>query len=131
MRRLICVLLVLLVVLFTGCSRVMIGTEASGTVVYDYEGVSFSEELTEDELETVIKILNGKERKSTVMHGIPSCGFSPEIAFVINGTTYMMARDTCETLMIYGGLDYIDVSVKEQDLLEAIFTSHGGSLPCT
>ncbi len=118
--------------MLAGCSRVRIPSGAEGKVVYHYDGceVSFSEELTGEELETVISILDGKGRISTLTYGMPSCGFSPEIGFVIDGTTYMMARDTCETLMICGTFDYIDVSPEEQDILEAVFTSRGGEFPC-
>lgn len=132
MKKYVIAWVVMAALMLAGCSRVSIGDGAEGKVVYYYDaaGVEFSEELTEEELETVISILDGKERKSTSVWGVPSCGFSPEIGFIIDGTTYMMARDTCETLMIYGSMDYIDVSAQEQDMLEAIFTSRGGEFPC-
>lgn len=133
MKKTIALMLALIIVIYlAGCSRVRIIGEPEGKVIYNHDtiGVSFSDDLTEEELETVIGILNGKERNSTLVYGAPSCGFTPEIAFVIGGTTYMMACDTCGTLMIYGSFDYIDVSEKEQDALEAIFTSRGGKFPC-
>ena len=41
---------------------------------YEYASVSFEETLTEEEEQAIAQILEGKQRKSMITHGIPSCG---------------------------------------------------------
>ncbi len=129
------VTVVLVVVLMARCMPLSAGL-SSGRVVYKntYTGVSFEDTLSEDELKAVIDVINGKTRHSMLLV-IPSCGWDWDIAFIINGTRYMLALDTCGTVFIGGvipnaAFTYIDVTNEEQDVLEAIFTSRGGTFPC-
>lgn len=131
MRKLLCLVLVLLCVFSAaGCSKVSVSENASAKVVYDYNGISFSEVLTEQETAAVAQILNGK-RTVSYWGSTPSCGFDSDIAIVIGGTRYALACDKCTTLKVCGTLaTYIEISQSERDVLEKIFTSRGGKFPC-
>ena len=131
MKKLLCVLLTaILLMSLTGCSTIRIKSNAVGKVVYHYNGVSFEDDLTAEELAAAIKILNGKEQKMSLFSGIPSCSFNPDVAIIIDGTRYALACDKCGTLQNCSNLCYIDVSETERQVLEEIFTSRGGKFPC-
>lgn len=128
-RSLLALFLLLLFTL-TACSRVSIDGSSGGTVAYDAHGTSFTDTLTGDELSTVIQILDGKIQDDDLTGGIPSCGFSPKIAIIIDGTTFALAQDGCGMVQNCDDPGYISISDAEQDALEAIFTSRGGTFPC-
>ena len=124
-------LLILLAALFlTGCSRVSLHSTASGEVTYTYGEVSFTESLTDDEVKSVVQILDGKQQSSGDVFGVPACGFSEEISITIDGTTFALACDDCGVVKNCGNGHYITISEEERDTLEAIFTSRGGKFPC-
>lgn len=124
-------LLILLVALFlTGCSRVSLPSAASGEVTYTYGEVSFTESLTEEEAAAVVQILDGKQQRSGDVFGEPACGFSEEISITVNGETFALACDDCAVVKNCGNEHYITISEEERDTLEAIFTSRGGKFPC-
>lgn len=114
----------------TGCSRVSLPSTASGEVTYTYGEVSFTESLTEEEVASVLKILNGKQQQSGDVFGEPACGFSEKISVTINGETFALAQDDCGVVKNCGNGHYITISEEERDVLEAIFTSRGGKFPC-
>lgn len=126
---------VALIVIVTFCAAKS-AIPPSGKVVYKYEyaGVEFEDDLTSEEVAAVQDIVRGKARH-TMLISMPSCGWSWDIAIIINGTRYVLARDTCGTVFIgsellpIGTFFYIDISNEEQDVLEEIFTSRGGIFP--
>lgn len=127
MKRLVCVFLAF--IMLTGCSRAMVNPRGSGTVVYDYDGISFTEELSPEEVQAVAKVLNGKPI-DFALGGTPACGFDYNVAIIINGRRYGLACDSCGTVQDYGSLGYIHISMEERAVLEEIFTSRGGTFPC-
>lgn len=131
LKKLFCVILIcLIVVALVRCSRVSLDDVDSGTVTYNYNGISFTENLTAEEVKAVVEILDGKKQYSGFLNGIPSCGFDPDIAIIIDGTRYALACDKCGTLQNCTTLRYIDISDEEREVLEQIFTSRGGTFPC-
>lgn len=131
MKKILCVILAaLLLMTLAGCSAVRIQSGATGKVVYHYNGVSFEDDLTPEEVAAVSDILNGKQQEMNLQEGIPSCGFNREIAIIIDGTRYALACDKCGTLQNCSNLRYISVSDAERQVLETIFTSRGGKFPC-
>lgn len=129
-KKIICVILVMLLFAMSGCGRVSVPQNASSKIVYQYNGVSFEEDLTPEEAALVAEILNGKAKTRFIM-STPSCGFDENIAIVINGTPYALARDRCATLQVCGAVaTYIALSQSERDALEALFTTRGGTFPC-
>lgn len=130
MKRIAVVLLVLVLVMgMTGCIPVLLSSKASGTVIYDRYGISFAEELTEEEVKAVATVLHGKRVDPSFM-GKPSCGFDYNVAIIIGGRRFGLALDGCGTVVNYSSLGYIHISAEEQDVLEEIFTSRGGEFPC-
>lgn len=131
----IIVLIAVLCILLLGIEFISFAT--GGKVVYknEYTGVSFEDELTEEELAAVKQILNGKVKHYMII-GAPSCGGSWDVAIIVNGKRYMLALDTCGTVFVgsklipYASFSYMDISNEEQDILEEIFTSRGGTFPC-
>lgn len=125
----------LVVFLLTRC--VSIHTPLSrGSVIYkdEYSGVEFEDTLTKEEVAAVAGVLSGKFHHSSLLV-MPSCGWDWDIAIIIDGTRYMLALDTCGTVYVGGVIPgstfcYIDISDAEQDILEAVFTSRGGTFPC-
>lgn len=113
-----------------GCNRVLLSPNAEGKVIYNYDGISFEDDLTDEEVQAVVQVLEGKERDTGFLQGIPSCGFDTEIAIIIGGRKFALACDGCGTVQDLGALGYIHISGAEQDILEKIFTSRGGEFPC-
>ena len=131
MKRMLCILVaVVLLLSLAGCMPISISDGATGKVVYDYNGVSFEDDLTADEVAFVAKILNGKSQDAGLFSGVPSCGFDRDIAIIIGGTRYALACDKCGTLQNCSTLAYIHISDSERQILEEIFTSRGGKFPC-
>lgn len=130
MKKIVVMVLVFLALLHLGgYSRVVIGFASSGIVVYDYDGISFEEKLTEEEVNAVKRVLNGKAIDPSFL-GTPACGFNYDIAIIIDGRRFALACDSCGTVQDFGSLGYIHISDEEQDVLEEIFTSRGGEFPC-
>jgi len=116
----------------SGCGAVRLNANAAGTVTYRNEctGVSFSEKMTAQEVETVAGILNGKKQKFAFFNGIPTCGFSSDFSVTIDGVTFALAQDKCGVLQNCNTLQYVHISDAEREAIEAIFTSRGGTFPC-
>lgn len=129
MKKIVCVALVLLMVLFIGYNRVWLGFDMSGWVVYDRNGISFEMDLSGEEVMAVKEVLNGKMIDPSFM-STPACGFDYDVAIIINGRRFGLALDGCGTVQYFGSLGYIHISAEEQDVLEGIFTARGGKFPC-
>lgn len=123
-------LILLLLFTLAACHRVSIDGSGGAIVTYDANGTSFTEPLTAEEISTVVQILNGKPQDAGLVGGVPSCGFSPKISITIDGTTFALAQDGCGMVKNCKDLRYISISDAQQDALEAIFTSRGGTFPC-
>jgi hypothetical protein len=129
MKKVICVVLVLIVILFIGYNRVWLGFGASGKVIYDRYGISFEEELKREEAEAVKKVLSGKAIE-TALFGVPACGFDYDVAIIINGRRFGLALDGCGTVQAFDSMGYIHISDEDRQVLEKIFTDRGGVFPC-
>ncbi len=102
------------------------------TVTYRFGDVEFQENLTPDEVQSVIRVLRGKPKQNMLICGTPACGFSQDLSLQIGGVTYYLALDECGTVGIGNALfciHYVDISDEERDALEEIFNSHGGKVP--
>lgn len=127
-KELICavVALVIICVIATlcGCTPVWHSEYDSGRIVYNWQGVSFDEELTAGEVAAVVSVLNGKITES-IFTGEYACGFDERQAIRIGATTYYLAQDDCG--YIQNGLNgkYISLTNEEREMLEEIFRAHG------
>ena len=113
----------------TGCGAVI--SHPSGTAVricYDRENVSFDLELSQEEANVVLSVLNGKRRDLDKAVTGAGCGFGREQAFIINGSVYCLAQDMCVVLWEEGTDNYYIISMQERKQLEEIFKAHGATL---
>ena len=131
MKRMSCILLsILLLIWCTGCATVI--SHPLGTAVricYDRENVSFDLELSQEEANIVLSVLNGKRRDLDKTVTGAGCGFGQELSFIIDGNTYCLAQDACDVIWEEGTNNYYVLSTKEMNQLREIFNAHGGRLP--
>lgn len=130
MKKVFCILLsILLLMGCVGCAAVI--SYPSGTAVricYDRENVSFDLELSQEEANVVLSVLNGKRRDLDLSVTGAGCGFGREQAFIIDGSVYCLAQDMCEVLWEEGTENYYVVSTQEREQLEEIFKAHGAKI---
>lgn len=109
---------------------VRLGRNVTGTAVYRYEGISFEEPLTGEQLTAAVQIINGKKMSPQSITGIPSCPFSEDVAIILGGRAFLLACDDCAVLQDGETKRYFTITEEERRTLEAIFTDCGGSFPC-
>lgn len=128
MKKVFCVVLVLLVVLMAallGCVPVL-HCSTSGRIIYGLNGGTVNEALTAEEVRTVKWILNGKIPEPLLVGGY-ACGFNEDISFVIGDTTYYLAQDDCNYVQDASTGRYIKISKKGRKILDDIFRAHGAN----
>ena len=105
------------------------GSWSTGRIVYqvDYDEVSFEEELTEEEMTAVLRILRRNRTKIPIGY-TSACMWEWGVAIIIDDTRYMLATDGCGTIFV-DGWGLIDISLEERAVLEAMFTSRGATFP--
>ena len=127
MKRVLCLLLSMLLLMgCMGCAAVI--SHPAGTAVricYDCENVSFDAELSEEEANIVLSVLNGKRRDLDLAVTGAACGFGREQAFIMDGSVYCLAQDSCAVLWEEGTENYYIISTQEREQLEEIFKAHG------
>lgn len=123
------ILTALTVVWLLGYCLPLHGFWSTGRIVYqvEYDEVSFEEELTEEEMTAVLRILRRNRTKIPIGY-TPGCMWDWGVAFVIDNTRYMLATDDCGTIFV-GGWGLIDISLEERAVLEEMFTSRGAEFP--
>lgn len=127
MKKAVCILLsILLLMGCTGCAAVI--SHPSGTAVqicYDRENVSFALELSQEEADVVLSVLNRKRRDLDMTVTGAGCGFGREQSFIIDGSTYCLAQDGCDVIWEEGTNNYYLLSIQEMKQLKEIFKAHG------
>ena len=130
MKKVACIMLsILLLMGCTGCTAVI--SHPLGTAVricYDRENVSFDLELSQEESNVVLSVLNGKRRDLDMTVTGAGCGFGREQSFVINGSTYCVGRDDCGVIWEEGTDNYYVVSNQEMKQLKEIFKAYGAKI---
>lgn len=130
MKTVLCILLsVLLLVGCMGCAAGI--SHSSGTVVricYDRENVSFDLELSQEEANFVLSVLNGKQRDLDMTVTGAGCGFGREQSFIIDGSTYCLGQDDCGVIWEFGTDNYYVISQQELEQLQVIFKEHGAKV---
>lgn len=124
-KILVLVLVMILAVLFYG-NTVHLGNPGYAVLTYSYGDIQIWEELYGEDVDTVVKILNGKIE----FPDNPSCGFSENISITIGEHTFALACDSCGVVKNCKTGKYISISDAERDVLEKLFTSRGGKFPC-
>ena len=127
MKKVMCILLSIL--LLMGCMGCAAGiSHPAGTAVricYDRENVSFDLELSQEEANVVLSVLNGKRRDLDMTVTGAACGFGREQSFVINGSIYCLGQDDCGVIWEEGTDNYYVVSSQEMKQLKEIFKAYG------
>mgnify|MGYP003292982488 CR=1 FL=1 len=122
MKKVVCLLLsILLLIGCTGCAVISHPTGTPVQIIYDRENISFDLELSQEEANVVLSVLNGKRRDLDMTVTEAGCGFGREQAFIINGNVYCLAQDMCEVLLEEGTDNYYIISMQERKQLEEIF----------
>ena len=114
-------------VLILGIYRMDMGFVNKAEVNFVYGSNSVVETLTEQELETVRDILDGRR----LHRDNPSCGFSEEISIKLNDEmTLCLARDGCPIIYWKEKNLYITLTEEEQKQLEAVLSKYNVTFPC-
>lgn len=130
MKKVACILLsILLLIGYTRCFAVISYPAGTGVrICYDRENISFDSELSQEEANIVLSILNGKRRDLDMTVTGAGCGFGREQSFILNGITYCLAQDDCGVIWEEGTKNYYLVSNQEMKQLKEIFKAHGAKI---
>lgn len=126
-----CVILILIAVMLTvcGCSQTRVAKNADVTLNFIYGEKNVQVTLEEAEAEKVIAILDGKNYNS-VLSGVPSCSFNPDVSLCVGNQVFAIACDTCNCIQDQGNLRYFDIPVEDMEYIHSLFEKHGGFFPC-
>ena len=129
MKKVSCFLLFILLLMgCMGCAVISHSPETTVRICYDRENVSFDLELSQEEANVVLSVLNGKKCDLDLTVTGAGCGFGREQAFTINDSVYCLAQDSCNVLWEEGTNNYYIVSSQELAQLKNIFKAHGATV---
>ena len=130
MKKAVCILMVILLLMgCTGCAAVIHHSSKTAVhICYDRENVSFDLDLSQEEANIVLSVLNGKRRDLDMTVTGAGCGFGRELSFIIDGSTYCLAQDGCSVIWEEGTDNYYVVSDQEMNQLKEIFKAHGAKI---
>ena len=120
-------LIALMIFSLSSCSKVEI--EAGEIVaVFRYGDADITKRLSDEDSEIVKEIFNGKN----LYTDSPSCGFSENVALIIDGAPYCVACDDCGKIYnIEKEKDkYFNLSDKENEMLRSLLCEYGFTFPC-
>ena len=128
MKKGFCLLLsILLIMGCTGCAAAISHPEGTPVqIIYDRENVSFDLELSQEEANVVLSVLNEKKRDLDMTVTGAGCGFGREQAFIINGSVYCLAQDMCVVLWEEGTDNYYIISI-----FSSVFNTCCSNFYCT
>ncbi len=118
-------LLAVMIVSFSSCAKVEIA-KGEMLAVFQYGDTDIKKPLYEEDSEFVRKIFNGK----TMVSDNTSCGFSENVALIIDGNTYCIACDSCGTIYHVEEDKYFHLSDKETENLHNLLHEYGFQFPC-
>ena len=121
---------VLLMMYALSFKTVRLEKPVSGSVVYHDGTTVFKQPLTNEQAEAAAKIFDSKRLPPETLSGTPSCGFSQDVAIILNGRSFLLARDTCAIVCDGDTGRYFSITDAQRQTLEAIFATCGGSFPC-
>ena len=127
MKKVSCIMFSILLLLgCMGCAAdISHPLETAVRICYDRENVSFDLELSQEEANVVLSVLNGKRPDLDMTATGAACGFGREQSFIIDCSTYCLAQDGCSVIWEEGTGNYYVVSDQEMNQLREIFKAHG------
>ena len=130
MKRFMCIIFATLLMLAVcGCAQTNASENAEVTLIFICGDQNIHAELSDEEAQSVIAILDGNSYAS-ILSGVPSCGFNKNIALKVGNHTYAIACDGCRYIQDLGNLRFFTVSQKEIAYIHGLFESYGGYFPC-
>lgn len=118
-------LIVLMLFSFSSCSKVEIAA-GEMVAVFRYGDDDITKPLSDEDSEIVREMFNGKNLYSDS----PSCGFSENVALIIDGDTYCVACDDCGIIYNVEKDKYFNLSDKENEILRNLLCEYGFTFPC-
>ncbi len=118
-------LVVLMIFSFSSCSKVEVA-EVEIVAVFQYGDADITKPLSDEDSEIVRKIFNGK----SLFSDSPSCGFSEDMALIIDGNTYCIACDYCGIIYNVEEDKYFNLSDEENETLRNMLCEYGFTFPC-
>lgn len=115
----------LIIFSFSSCSQVEVA-ESEIIAVFQYGDTDITKSLSDEDSEIIRKIFNGKN----LFSDSPSCGFSENVALIIDGNTYCIAYDTCGKIYHVEEDKYFNLSEKENEILRNMLREYGFTFPC-
>jgi len=128
MKRIACVALALLLLALCGCTT-HVNRNSTVELVFTCNETSFRQTLPAEEAQRVAAILDGKVYDPP-SGGIPSCGYSLDVAIVIGLNRYCLAMDTCNGIYDVAAFRYFSVPDEDLEYLHGLFEKYGGYFPC-
>ena len=122
------VFMLLLSLCLAGCTRVSVSSKKPGELVFSFpeRDVDIHQILTQEETDALAAIVNGK----SMSFENSSCGFYRDVCFIIDGTRFCPACDTCNGIRVYGIGMEITVSQEDIQFIHDLFEKYGGEFPC-
>ena len=118
-------LIALMLFSLSSCSKVEI--EASEIVaVFRYGDADITKPMSDKDSEIIRELFNGKNLYSDSS----SCGFSENVALIIDGDTYCIACDDCGKIYNIEKDKYFNLSDKENEILRSLLCEYGFTFPC-
>lgn len=100
---------------------------SAGETVFDYNGKTIADKLTDEDLETITYMFNNKRMFSDT----PSCGFSENIAIIFDETDYFcIACDSCPIVYFKNENLFFKLTENENTVLKKILIKYGFEFPC-
>lgn len=121
------ILVVLLGVICLRPHKVNMDFVQSAKVCFQYENADVTCQLSDDEMEFIKTIFNGKKMYKDNL----SCGFSETVSVTFNNEqTFCIARDNCPIVYWKEKNKYIKLTENEKEQLYTLLEPYGFSFPC-
>lgn len=111
-------------------NKVSITQESNIILVFKHNDIVIEKELIDEERKQLINIINNRKYISKFFMGELSCGFSENIALLINDEMYEIACDNCPYILVKSKDKYLEFNDNEKKIIEDIFEKYGGYFPC-
>jgi len=124
----ICSLLLVLLMIFSlsSCFKVEV-EEGEMIAVFQYGDADITNPLSDEDSAIVRKMFNGK----SLFSDSPSCGFSENVALIIDGNPYCIACDYCGKIYNVEEDKYFNLSDEENEILRNMLCEYGFIFPCS